>query len=80
MLFNSFPFQSVPHILLLKIRGLFPVVLKETKKCGCIKCEFIWLGTKTILGFVLIDFKNSGSKLEKIDKILKNSKVAAEKW
>ena len=38
------------------------------------------LGPETILGFVLINHKNSGSKPEKNDTTLKNSKVAPEKW
>ena len=80
MLFNSFPFLSVPHILLLKARVCVQWSLKKQKKVVASKVNLFGLGPETILGFVLINHKNSGSKPEKIDTTLKNSKVPPEKW
>ena len=80
MLFNSFPCQSVPHILLLKTRVCFKWSLKKQKNMVASYVNLFGLGPETILGFVLINHKNSGSKPEKNDTTLKNSKVAPEKW
>ena len=74
MLFNSFPCQSVTHILLLKTRVCFQWSLKKQKNVVASNVNLFVLGPETIL-----DHKNSGSKLEKIDTTLKNSKVAPEK-
>ena len=79
MLFNSFPCQSVPHILLLKTRVCFQWSLKKQKNVVASNVNLFGLGPETILDFVLIDHRNSSSKPEKIDTTLKNSKVAPEK-